>query len=293
MIENFIKDFEYQTNVNLKKYNTYRVNCIANYLIFPKNIDELITILKYLKQNNMEYLLLGNGSNVILVNDKYNIVIKLDRLNKIKINDNTITVLAGYPLIKLAIESANLGLSGLEFAGGIPGLVGASVAMNAGAYLEDMSSVVKEVKIIDENLKIKTLTNKELEFSYRNSIFKKNRNYICIEVTLELKKDNPNKILDLMNNRKKRRLATQPLEYPSAGSVFRNPEGYYAGALIEELGLKGYNINGAEISEKHANFIINKKNAKGSDIEELINLVKDKVKDKYNIDLILEQEIKR
>ncbi len=293
MIEDFIKKYQYQKKANLKKYNTYKIESLANYLIFPKDSQELLDLLKYLKKNNLKYIILGAGSNIILAKNNYDIVIKLDNLNHISINNDTIVVEAGYSLMKLAREVATLGLSGLEFAGGIPGQVGASVAMNAGAYKQDMSSIVESVKIIDDNFQIKTLTKDELNFSYRSSLFKEKREYICLEATLKLQKDDKNKIFSLMENRAKRRMETQPLNMPSAGSVFRNPNELFAGALIEDLGLKGYNINDACVSEKHANFIINKGNATGEDIINLITYIQSKVKEKYNIDLILEQEIKR
>ena len=293
MIKEFLKDYEYYENVDLRKYNTYKVSSIAKILIFPKNEKELVSLLKYLRENNLKYLLLGNGSNVILASDSYEIVIKLDRLDKVDIKDNIIIAGPGVSLIKLATLACEHDLSGLEFAYGIPGLIGASIAMNAGAYNEDLGFITKEIKVIDENFNIITLKHDELNFSYRNSLLKENRNLICLEATIELKNGNKNAIKALMEDRKQRRLATQPLDLPSAGSVFRNPKDLYAGAIIENLGLKGYNINGIEVSEKHANFIVNKGNGTGSDIVKLIDIIKNKVKEEYDIDLILEQEIKR
>ncbi len=294
MIEKFIKEFEYYEDISLKKYNTYKIDAKCKYLVFPKNIEELKKILKYIKENKYKYLILGNGSNIIFAFEYFNgIIIKLDRFNQLKINKNIITVSAGYSLMKLAREVANKELSGLEFAGGIPGLVGASVAMNAGAYKRDMASIVKEVKVLTSDLKVITLTNQDLEFNYRSSYFKSHKEYICLEAVLELEKKNKEEIFSLMEDRQKRRLESQPLDLPSAGSVFRNPEGMYAGELIEKLGLKGKRINDAGISEKHANFIVNVGNAKGEDIVKLIDLIKIKVKEKYQVDLILEQEIIR
>lgn len=287
-----LKNYEYYENANMKKYNTYKLNTTCKYLVFVKNIEELLTLLKYLKENNIKYLVLGNGSNIILSEDYFDgVIIKLDKLNNITINENKVSVEAGYSLMKLSREVLKYNLTGLEFASGIPGLVGASVAMNAGAYNKDMASVVKEIKVIDDNLNIITLTNEELEFKYRDSLLKHNKNYICISAILELEYGNVNESLALIEERKQRRLATQPLEYPSAGSVFRNPENIPAGKLIEECGLKGYNINGAEVSFKHANFIINKNNCTGKDIVELINIIRKKVYEEYQIELILEQEI--
>lgn len=294
MIRSFIKkhNLEYLENVSLKKYNTYRLNTIANFVVFPKEIEELIELIKYLNDNGIKYLVLGNGSNVIFKNDIYDgVVIKLNSFNALDISDNIVKVGAGYSLVRLAMETAKLGLSGLEFAAGIPGEVGASAAMNAGAYNSSMSEVVTKVKVLTPDLKVKTMNNNELEYTYRHSFFKDNRDYIILEVEMKLEPGNVEDILSLINTRRERRITTQPLNYPSAGSVFRNPIDNSAGYLIEQCGLKGYNVNGIEISEKHANFIINKDDGTGEDIIKVIEVIKKEVKDKYNIDLILEQEI--
>ena len=289
---NFLNKYEYYENYNIKKYNTYRLDITCKYIVFVKNIEELIELLNNLKENNIKYLILGNGSNVIFKDDYYNgVIIKLDKLKDIKVNGKEVYVEAGYSLMKLSRDVLEYNLVGLEFASGIPGLVGASIAMNAGAYNKDMASVVKEVQVINEKNELITMTNSELEFKYRDSFLKKNKNYICASAILSLEEGNKEESIELINKRKQKRTETQPLEYPSAGSVFRNPEGMHAGELIEKCGLKGYNINGAEVSEKHANFIINKGNCTGKDIIELINIIKEKVKEKYNIELILEQEI--
>ena len=291
MIENFIKDYDYYKNVSLKKYNTYRLDVMANYLIFPKSIDELINLLRFLKENDIKYLILGGGSNVILSRPVFDVVIKLNHLNKVSINGNIVKAEAGVSLISLSNACMKEGLLGLAFAGGIPGMVGASTSMNAGAYKEEISDTLKEVKVLTPSLEVITMSKDELEYSYRDSFLKRNKDYICLETTFEMKKDDPIRIKNLMDDRKRRRLESQPLDKPSAGSVFRNPEGLSSGKLIEDLGLKGYTIGGASISEKHANFIINNGTATYEDIIELIELIKKKVKKAYDIDLILEQEI--
>ena len=277
-------------NENLELHTTYKVGGICKYFITPDSIDELIKLIKYLRENNIKYMILGNGSNTIFSSKTYDgAIINLNNINKMNIDGNKIYVEAGYQLIKLSMDALNNGLSGLEFAAGIPGNLGGAIYMNAGAYKSDMSNLIKDVTFLDENLEIKTLTKDELEFSYRKSIFQ-HKNYIVLSANLELTYGDKEEIKELMNNRKERRLASQPLEYPSAGSVFRNPsEDIFAGKLIEELGLKGYSIGGAKISEKHANFIINDGGATGEDIKALIDLVKVKVKEKYNIDLHVEQ----
>lgn len=293
MNENIIKNYEYYKDISLKKYNTYRLDVKCGYLIYPNAVEELINLLKYLKENNINYFILGGGSNIILAKPYFDVIIKLDKLNNIEIKDNIVTAGAGVSLIYLANLCMNNNLNGLAFAGGIPGMVGASAAMNAGAYKEDMASIVREVKVLTPDLEIITLTNKDLNYSYRNSFLKEHKDYICTEVTLEMSYEDKDQIKETMASRKQRRIDTQPLDKPSAGSVFRNPEGLSAGKLIEDAGLKGYKIGGAEISTKHANFIVNNGDATYEDILELIDYTKKKIKEIYNIDLILEQEIIR
>ena len=261
-------------------------------MVFPSSIEELVTIIKYLKENNINYKFLGNGSNVILSKEYYDLIfIKLDKLNNYKVEGTTVIVESGVSLIKLSLDCAKLGLTGLEFMCALPGHMGSSVAMNAGAYNSSIGDVLVSAKVLNDKLEVITMTNKELEFKYRDSFLKHHRDYICLEATLKLETGNPEEIYELMAKRQTKRIESQPLEYPSAGSVFRNPEGLFAGELIEKCGLKGTNINGAEVSQKHANFIINKGGAKGEDIIKLINLIKKKVYDKYKVELILEQEI--
>ena len=278
-----------ETNVDLKKYFTYKVGGIGKLLVVPDDLKGLLELLKYIKENNIKYKILGNGSNLIF-GDFDGILIKLDKFDNLSINDTVVTVGAGYPLIKLAIKVSKMGLSGLEFATGIPGTVGGAVYMNAGAYKTDMGYIVSEVKVITKDLEIKTLYNKDLNYHYRDSLFQHGE-YIILETKLVLKRGNKTEIMDIIENRKQRRLMSQPLEYPSAGSVFRNPTNDFAGRLIEEIGYKGKVVGGAMVSDKHANFIINYKNANTEDIVNLIEDIKKQIKEKYNIDLRCEQEI--
>lgn len=294
MIKNFIKrhNLEYYEEANLKRYNTYRLSTICKYLILPKDKEELRDLLKYIKEKELKYIVLGNGSNVIFKDDYYDgIVILLNKLNKLSIDDDTIEVYAGYSLQKLAIDTCSLGLEGLEFACGIPGFIGASIAMNAGAYNSSLAEVVEKVEVINRNFEFVTMTKEELDFEYRSSIFKKEKDYIIVSAVLKLSRGNKEEILEKISKRRVKRLETQPLDMPSAGSVFRNPPNMPAGALIEQCGLKGYNINGAEVSKKHANFIVNTGGATGKDIIKLIEKIKTEVKEKFQTDLILEQII--
>lgn len=278
-------------NVSLSKYTTYKVGGIAKMIVYPKDTQKLILLLTKLKEENIKYKVIGNGSNLIFSDNCYDgVIIKLDLFNDVKINDTIITAGAGVNLIKLSYKALNEGLTGLEFASGIPGTIGGAVFMNAGAYKSDMGYIVSEVKVLTPNLEIKTLYNKDLKYKYRTSFLKDNPEYICLEAKLVLMRGDKKTIKELMESRRQKRLLTQPLEYPSAGSVFRNPEGDFAGRLIEVCNLKGYKIGGACVSEKHANFIINQNNATSKDIRNLILHVHDKVKKETNVDLKIEQE---
>lgn len=278
-------------NPQMKDYTTYRAGGKALAIIIPSSIEHLVMLLVYLRNKKIQYKILGNGSNLIFSDKPYNgVLIKLSALDHLEISGNKIVVGAGYSLMKLAIKTAKLGYTGLEFASGIPGTVGGGVFMNAGAYKSDMGYVVRSIRVLTPDLKIETIYNKNLEFHYRTSFLQTHPGYICLEATLLLKKGKPENILQLINERRERRMATQPLEYPSAGSVFRNPENDYAGRLIEELGYKGKGIGDAIVSEKHANFIINKGHASGDDIKKLILEIQEKVKTTYGIELKVEQE---
>jgi UDP-N-acetylenolpyruvoylglucosamine reductase len=278
-------------NVNLKDYTTYKVGGNALAVVMPKDVEGLIILLKYLRENNIKHKILGKGSNLIFGENGYDgILIKLDSLDQLEIKGNEIKVGAGYSLVKLATRLSRMGYTGLEFATGIPGTVGGAVYMNAGAYKSDMGYIVKSVKVLTPRYSVVEMTNYDMDFHYRTSFLQKNPDYICLETTIILKKGNPDEIQLLIDDRKKRRLESQPLEYPSAGSVFRNPEGDFAGRLIEEIGYKGYKIGGAEVSNKHANFIINVGDASGDDVKKLILEIQSKVKEKYDIELKVEQE---
>ena len=230
---------------------------------------------------------------VILFSDKTyeGVLIKLDEFNKIEFFGTKVICGAGASLMKVAKEAVKRGLAGLEFASGIPGTIGGAVYMNAGAYKSDMGYVTRAVKVLTNDLRIITLTNEEMDFHYRSSFLQKHPNYICLEAVIRLEKGNKNALEEVVKDRRERRLKSQPLNYPSAGSVFRNPENADpAGKLIEDIGLKGLTKGGAEVSKVHANFIINKNNTSAKDIHDLIIFVKDAVKEHYGIDLRVEQD---
>lgn len=278
-------------NPLMKNYTTYKVGGNALCIVLPRNTEDLIKLITYIKDNKIKYKVLGNGSNVIFNDALYDgIIIKLDNFDELSINNNIVTVGSGYSLIKLAYKVSKLGLTGLEFAAGIPGTIGGAIYMNAGAYKSDMGYVVSKITVLTPDLTIKTLYNKDLNFHYRTSFLQKNPDYICLSATFKLRHGDADIICDIIEERKKRRLESQPLEFPSAGSVFRNPENDFAGRLIEDAGFKGKYIGGAQVSEKHANFIINKNNASASDVRKLILEIQSKIKEKYNIELKIEQE---
>lgn len=279
-------------DVPLYKHTTYKVGGVARAMVYPKDVSCLVTLLKMLKEFDVKYKLMGNGSNLLFSDKDFEgIIIKLNEFDKVKfLSNNKIRVGAGFSLMKLSLMAAKKGLAGLEFAAGIPGTIGGAVFMNAGAYKSDMGYIVQQVKVLTPEFRIITLENKEMDFHYRTSYLQKNPGYICLEVVLKLAKGDKDAIDAVIKERRLRRMESQPLEYPSAGSVFRNPEGDFAGRLIEELGYKGHRNGGAMVSDKHANFIINYDHATGAEIKALIDEVHDKVLEKYNIDMKIEQE---
>ncbi|MBO5095842.1 MAG: UDP-N-acetylmuramate dehydrogenase [Bacilli bacterium] len=288
-LQNFGKVLE---SVSLKNYNTYKIGGLAKYLIHPSDKENLIALIKYLKENEIKFFVLGNGSNLIFSDNLYDgVIIKLDNLNKISFDGTKVIAEAGVMLPKVAIESINHGLKGLEWATGIPGTIGGSTVGNAGAYKSCMFDFIDSVTVLDENSEVKVLKKDDITYKYRHTNFKDNKNIIILDVVMNLEYGDKEESLEKVKKRLEKRKETQPLDYPSAGSVFRNPEGDASGRIIEqEVGLKGKTIGGAKVSEKHANFIINIGNATGKDVKDLINLVHDEVLKKCGIDLIPEQE---
>lgn len=297
-MNNFILELEklnlekIEKDISLSTLTTYKTGGIAKLVVYPNNINNLKQMLKLIHKYNIKYFILGKGSNTLFSDKEFNgVIIKLDKLNNFKIKQTEIYVESGMILSKLVQASVKNELTGLEFAIGIPGTIGGAIYMNAGAYGNNMNNIVKSVIVLNEKFQIKEIPLEKLKFDYRYSIFQANKNLICVAANIKLEHGNHDEIASKIKENLLKRKNSQPLEYPSAGSVFRNPEGNYAGKIIEELGLKGKNIGGAEISTKHANFIINKNNASSSDILNLIKLVQKEVKDKYKIDLKLEQQL--
>ncbi len=296
-MQEFIKEVEKKEigkivqDVSLSKYTTYKVGGIAPVIIYPKNKGKLVSLLKLIRKYDLKYKILGNGSNLLFSDQTYDgVLIKLDCFDTMTFVRNKVICGAGVSLMKVAKEAVKRGLCGLEFASGIPGTIGGAIYMNAGAYNSDMGYIVQSVTVVTDDLRIITLTNKEMDFHYRTSFLQSHENYICLEAVLKLAKGDKKELDAIVKERRARRMESQPLEYPSAGSVFRNPDGMYAGKLIEDIGLKGKRKGGAEVSLKHANFIVNKNRASAKDIHDLILYVQDKVYEHYGIKLKIEQE---
>ncbi len=281
-----MKKVKFKRNILLKNHTTFKIGGPAEYFFEAKTEQDLVKAIKTAQEMKLDFFILGSGGNV-LVNDKgfKGLVIKIDN-TKYKIQNTKIHAEAGLSLSKLITATTEKGLTGMEWAAGMPGTLGGAVQGNASAFNQSISDVVKNVKALEiKNHKIKNLKKKDCKFKYRKSIFKENRNLIILSVELEFKKDNKEEIKKRIKQNLKWRRKHQPLEYPSAGSVFKNPPEHFAGWLIEECGLKEKKIGKAQVSKKHANFIINLGNAKSEEVLELIKLIKTKVKQKFNIEL--------
>ncbi len=274
-------------NEPLYKHTTYKVGGPCRIYVKVYNVASLVQLLKFLKQHQVLHMVIGRGSNLLFSDKEYEgVIISLnDYFNKIRVNGELIWAQAGVNLIKLANDACKYALSGLEFSGGIPGSVGGAIFMNAGAYLSDMSKIVKSVTILDENLNVRELNNEMMEFSYRHSICQEHPQWIILEGCFQLVTKDPNAIRELMDHRKEKRMSTQPWNLPSAGSVFRNPEEKPAWQCIDDCGLRGYEVGGAQISPKHSNFIVNNGYASAKDILSLIELAQSRVKEKFGINL--------
>ena len=276
----------------MKNHVTFRVGGPADFFVTPKNYEELSGVLKCCAKYEMPCYIMGNGSNLLVSDQGYRgVVIQLFRqLNDIQCEGNVIRAQAGALLSAVANRALEEKLTGFEFAAGIPGTLGGACVMNAGAYGGEMKDVLKSVTVLTREGERITLQKNELELGYRTSIIAK-KDYIVLEAEIELETGDAEEIKAVMDDLKERRTTKQPLEYPSAGSTFKRPEGYFAGKLIQESGLLGVQVGGAQVSEKHCGFVINKDQATAADIAELIRQVQDRVEEKFGVRL--ETEVKR
>ena len=277
-------------NEPMSRHTTFRVGGAAKCLIKINNKEQLKKLVPYLQITGQKYFILGNGSNLLVGDRGYSgIVVKLDDGNgSITVEGERMKVSAGTSLGKAAMEAKENSLTGMEFASGIPGTIGGAIVMNAGAYGGEMKQIVESVEVMNREGEILVLDNDTMEFGYRTSVIK-SRPFVILETVLALKKGDKEEIGAKMEELAKQRREKQPLEYASAGSTFKRPEGYFAGKLIMDAGLRGFSIGGARVSEKHCGFVINSGNATAADIREVIEEVQQCVKAKFGV--ALEREV--
>lgn len=277
----------------MKNHTSFKIGGPADLFIYINNENSLKTIIKKLNATNLPFFILGNGSNLLVSDEGYRgVVLSLSKSEKFLSlkNNNTIICSAGIPLAKVCVFAMRNSLSGLEFAWGIPGSCGGALFMNAGAYGNDISNIIESSKYIDKYGNEKTLNKSEMNLSYRKSFYSDFNDNCIVSLEFKLKSSYLNKIREQMYENIHKRKSKQPLDYPNAGSIFKRPEGYFAGTLIENAGLKGYTIGGAMVSPKHAGFIINTGNATAADVKKLIDHIKKVVFEKFGVQL--ECEIK-
>ena len=273
----------------MKLHTTFRIGGPADCLVYLENEEQLCKIQKYLRLVDVPYTVIGNGSNLLVSDQGYaGIVLVVGKhMSRIEVKDCYLEAEAGALMSQVAKAAKEHGLTGLEFAAGIPGTIGGGAVMNAGAYGGEMKDVTEEVTVLTEKGEVKTLKREELKMGYRTSIIAE-KGYLVLEAVLQLTDGDLKEIRAVMEDLKKKRISKQPLEYPSAGSTFKRPEGYFAGKLISDAGLKGFSVGGAQVSEKHAGFVINTGNATAADVIALTDAVRDKVFEKYGVKLELE-----
>ena len=270
----------------MKKHTTFRIGGEADLFLRIENSGQLKAVQDYLLKLEIPYYVLGNGSNLLVSDEGYSGVILeiVGKMNMIRVEGNSIIAQAGALMSKIAHVAYEHGLTGFEFAAGIPGTIGGGVVMNAGAYGGELKNVVTAVEVLDKNGELLSLDNQTMEFGYRTSVLKK-QPFIVTEVQIELQEGCKDDIKATMDDLAAKRREKQPLEYPSAGSTFKRPEGYFAGKLIMDAGLRGYQVGGAQVSEKHCGFVINKGEATAADVKQLVADVQQEVKNKFGVDL--------
>ena len=276
----------------MKKHTTFRIGGPADYFVVPATSEEVRAVVDVCKQMKVPYYILGNGSNLLVSDAGYRgVIIQLYReMSSIVVEGEVIRAQAGASLAKIANAALEAGLTGFEFAAGIPGTIGGACVMNAGAYGGEMKDVLVEVTVLTQEGEILTLANSELELGYRTSIIAK-KDYVVLGAVIRLQQGKAEDIKAIMDDLREKRVSKQPLEYPSAGSTFKRPEGHFAGKLIQEAGLRGFQVGGAQVSEKHCGFVINAGDATANDVAELMKQVSEKVEEQFGV--TLEPEVKR
>ena len=275
----------------MKQHTTFRVGGNADYFVMPQSAEEVKNIVALCKEADMPYYILGNGSNLLVGDKGYRgVIIQIYKeMNHIRIDGDKVIAQAGALLSRVGTATLEAELTGFEFAAGIPGTVGGAVFMNAGAYGGEMKDIIANATVLTQDGDIVTINKEDLELGYRTSVIAK-KGYVVLEAEYQLQKGDKEAIRARMDELKVQRVTKQPLEYPSAGSTFKRPEGYFAGKLIQDAGLRGFQVGGAEVSEKHCGFVINKDQATAADIQELMRQVSDKVMQEFGVKL--EPEVK-
>ena len=280
-----------KVNEKLSQYVNFKVGGPADILLTPRTKEQVIKSVKICKENNIPFYIIGNGSNLLVRDGGFRgVVILMKSLTNISVDGEVIDAESGVMLKDVSKTALENSLTGFEFACGIPGTVGGAIFMNAGAYNGEIANVAESAQVIDNEGNIKELSKEELEFGYRSSAIMKN-GYVVLSAKFKLKNGQVKTIKDLVDDLTNKRESKQPLEYPSAGSTFKRPEGYFAGKLIQDAGVKGYSIGGAAVSEKHSGFVINKGNATAKDITDLIKHIQAEVKKQFGIELHTEVRI--
>ena len=288
---NLLGNEKVRINEPMNRHTTFRIGGPADYFLLPSSSEEVKGILEICKEESRQYFILGNGSNLLVSDEGYRgVIIQLYRnYGGLTVEGTEIRAGAGVLLSQIAATARNESLTGFEFAGGIPGTLGGAVVMNAGAYGGELKDVLKEAVVMDREGNIFTVPVEKLAMGYRTSLVK-TAGYLVLEAVISLKKGSQEEIRDTMKDLADRRISKQPLEYPSAGSTFKRPEGYFAGKLIMDAGLRGYQVGGAQVSEKHCGFVINKGNATAADVCRLMADVQAKVQEQFGV--TLEPEVK-
>jgi len=275
----------------MSQHTTFRIGGPADVFVMPENYEQIREVLRLCKEEKLPFFVLGNGSNLLVSDSGYRgVIIQMDRnMEEIRLDGEEIHACAGALLSSVAVAARNASLTGFEFAGGIPGTIGGAAVMNAGAYGGELKDVLKEVTVMTREGEILTIPADKLEMGYRTSIIK-TAGYLVLEAVISLKKGDEEKIRAVMKELSERRTEKQPLDYPSAGSTFKRPEGYFAGKLIMDSGIRGYRVGGAQVSEKHCGFVINAGGATAEDVRSLMDHVIRVVREKYGV--TLEPEVK-
>lgn len=291
-LKHILAEEQIRVDEPMKDHTTFRVGGPASFFVMPETVKDVRNTVLLCRKKGIPYYIVGNGSNLLVSDQGYEgVVIQIfKRMNRIEVEGCVLCAQAGALLSAIANRALDMGLAGFEFAAGIPGTLGGACVMNAGAYGGEMKDVLREVTVLNEAGEILTIPKNELELGYRTSVIAR-KGYIVLEAKIELREGDKAEIKAVMDDLKEKRVSKQPLEYPSAGSTFKRPEGHFAGKLIQDAGLRGFRVGGAQVSEKHCGFVINREQATAADVDELMHQVADIVEEKFGVRL--EPEVKR